>query len=69
LSSPSEKDDYYSEERMEIIRGRENTITLSMQAFSRAGNGIDICCDKMGAPVFVNVDPINIGYASLKGKG
>jgi hypothetical protein len=68
LSSPWEKDDYYSEERIEIIRGRENTITLSMQAFSRAKSEINICCDKTGAPVFVNVEPINIGYESLKGK-
>jgi hypothetical protein len=51
---------------MEIIRGRKNTIALSI--ISREGNGIDICCDKTGAPVFVNLDPINREYARLKEK-
>lgn len=67
MSNPWENDDYYSVERIEVVHGR--VVSLSMQALSRARNWIDICCDKKGAPVFVNVNPINIGYASLKEKG
>ena len=35
-----------------------------MQAFARAKLQIDICSDRTGAPVFVTVEPINIGYYS-----
>lgn len=69
MTLPWEQDNFYSKDRIEIIYGREGTISLSMQAFARAKLCIDICSDHNGAPVFVNVEPINIGYAAVKDKG
>jgi len=69
LTLPWEQDNFYSKDRIEIIYGREGTISLSMQAFARVKLCIDICSDRTGAPVFVNVEPINIGYAAMKDKG
>jgi hypothetical protein len=47
----------------------KKTISLTMQAFARAKFQIDICSDRTGAPVFVNVEPINTGHATMKNKG
>ena len=69
MTLPWEQDDFYSKDRIEIIYGREGTISLSMQAFARVKLCIDICSDRTGAPIFVNVEPINIGYAAMKDKG
>ncbi|MGH9983186.1 MAG: hypothetical protein ACRD8W_04425 [Nitrososphaeraceae archaeon] len=69
MALPWEYDDYYTKDRIEIIYGREKTISLSMQALARAKFQIDICSDRAGAPIFVTVEPINTGYAVLKNRG
>jgi two-component system, OmpR family, sensor histidine kinase VicK len=66
MQNPWELEDYYSKERIEVIHGKEETISLSLQAFVRSQKKIDVCADGKGPAVFVNVNPINKEYTVLR---
>ncbi|MGC2669756.1 MAG: hypothetical protein WA220_11285, partial [Candidatus Nitrosopolaris sp.] len=44
VQNPWELDDYYSKERIEGVHGKEETISLSLQAFVRSQKRIRYTC-------------------------